>query len=202
MAMLDHVPALAELIKALQQIPYLASKNIYRLATYFLEMDDQHLEHFCTALLKAKKLTKHCDICYVWKQEDKVCTFCNDDKRDQHIVCVVETWQELLTIEKTGGYTGVYHVLGGVICPLEGVGPEQLSIDALVQRVQEKNVTELILATNQNPEGEATAAYIAHRLKNKTVVISCLARGIPVGSNLEFLDRLTVYKALAERRPF
>lgn len=200
--MLDHVPALAQLIKVLQQVPYLASKNIYRLATHFLEMDDRHLEHFCTALLKAKQLTRHCSVCFVWKQEDRQCSFCDDSKRDQHIVCVVETWQELLAIEKTGGYTGVYHVLGGVICPLEGVGPEQLSIEALIQRIDEKNITELILATNQTPEGEATAAYIAHKLKNRSVVISCLARGIPVGSTLEFMDRLTVYKALSERRPF
>ena len=105
-------------------------------------------------------------------------------------------------MKKTASYEGVYHVLGGVICPLEGVGPEQLSIDALVARVDQKNITEVILATNQTPEGEATAAYIAHALKDKHVAISCLARGIPVGSTLEFMDRLTVYKALSERRPF
>jgi recombination protein RecR len=115
---------------------------------------------------------------------------------------VVETWQELLTIEKTGGYDGVYHVLGGVICPLEGVGPEQLTIDALIKRVDEKGIAEIILATNQTPEGEATASYIAHKLKGKAITISCLARGIPVGSTLEFMDKLTVYKALSERRPF
>lgn len=200
--MLDQVPTLAQLIKTLQQIPYLASKNIYRLATHFLEMDEQHLEHLCTVLLKAKQQVIRCATCYVWKERERQCSFCDAPKRNQQVVCVVETWQELLTIEKTGGYDGVYHVLGGAICPLEGVGPEQLTIDALIKRVDEKGVTEIILATNQTPEGEATASYIAHKLKGKRATISCLARGIPVGSTLEFMDRLTVYKALSERRPF
>jgi recombination protein RecR len=114
---------------------------------------------------------------------------------------VVETWQELLAIEKTGGYRGVYHVLGGVISPLEGIGPENLTINQLLNRVHE-GATELILAMNQTPEGEATSAFIASKLKGKSVVISCLARGIPVGSSLEYMDRLTLHKALSERRPF
>lgn len=200
--MLDQIPTLAQLIRTLQQVPYLASKNIYRLATYFIEMDVRHLEHLCGVLLQAKQQIVRCSVCYVWQEKGKECCFCSSSKRNQKIVCVVETWQELLSIEKTASYEGVYHVLGGVICPLEGVGPEQLSIDALVARVDQKNITEVILATNQTPEGEATAAYIAHALKDKHVAISCLARGIPVGSTLEFMDRLTVYKALSERRPF
>lgn len=200
--MLDQVPTLAQLIKTLQQIPYLASKSIYRLATHFLEMDEQHLEHLCAVLLKAKHQVLRCETCFVWKEKGRTCSFCDAQKRNQKLVCVVETWQELLTIEKTGGYDGLYHVLGGVICPLEGVGPEQLTIDALIKRVDEKGITEIILATNQTPEGEATASYIAHKLKGKAITISCLARGIPVGSTLEFMDKLTVYKALSERRPF
>ena len=106
-----------------------------------------------------------------------------------------------MSIEKTGGYQGVYHVLGGVISPLDGMGPEDLTINHLLQRINEA-VKEVILATNQTPEGEATAAFIAHKLKKFPVAISCLARGVPVGSSLEFMDRLTVYKALSERRPF
>ncbi len=200
--MLDQVPSLAQLIKTLQQVPYLASKNIYRLATHFVEMDPQKLEHLCAVLLKAKQQVVHCSICYVWKEKDQQCSFCDAPKRNQKLVCVVETWQELLTIEKAGGYDGVYHVLGGAICPLEGIGPEQLTIVPLLKRIEEQEVQEIILATNQTPEGEATASYIAHKLKGKQVSISCLARGIPVGSNLAFMDRLTIYKALSERRPF
>lgn len=128
--------------------------------------------------------------------------FCSSSQRDQTIVCVVETWQEILAIEKTKGYIGMYHVLGGSISPLEGVGPEDLTIDSLILRAENGTVKELILATNQTPEGEATATYIARKLKGKNIAISCLARGLPVGSSLEGMDRLTVFKALSERRPF
>ncbi len=200
--MLDQVPTLAQLIKTLQQIPYLASKNIYRVATHFLQMDPKKMEHMCAVLLKAREQVVPCPTCFVWKEKDTQCAFCSSEKRDQTVVCVVETWQELLAIEKTDGYQGVYHVLGGVICPLDGVGPEQLTIQPLISRVECKRINEIILATNQTPEGEATAAYIAQKLKDKKVTVSCLARGIPVGSSLEFMDRLTVYKALSERRPF
>jgi recombination protein RecR len=137
----------------------------------------------------------------VWKERDKNCLFCDSPKRDASVICVVETWHELIAIEKTRGYTGLYHVLGGAICPLEGIGPEDLSINLLITRINEK-VKEVILATNQTPEGEATATYIAHKLKNKSIIISCLARGIPVGSQLESMDHVTVFKALSERRPF
>ena len=196
------LPSLTEFIKVLQQVPYLASKNMYRVVSHFLAMDDVKTEQFCQALLRAKNNITQCAICFFWREHDRECSLCASPKRDQTLVCVVETWQELMAIEKTGGYQGVYHVLGGAICPLDGVGPEDLTIQHLLERVQKGGVQELILATNQTPEGEATAAFIAHKLKGNDVRISCLARGIPVGSSLEFIDRLTVYKALAERRPF
>jgi recombination protein RecR len=128
--------------------------------------------------------------------------FCVSSRRDQSLVCIVETWQELLCIEKTNGYNGVYHVLGGVISPLDGIGPENLTIAQLVARVDSGAVLEVVLATNQTPEGEATAAFIASKLEDKNIKISCLARGLPVGSSLDTMDRVTVYKALSERRPF
>ena len=199
--MLEDIPSLNNLIKSLQQVPYLASKNLNRVATHFLNMDDQHIEKFCALLLSAKKNVLRCEICFSWKEREQGCKFCSSTKRDKTLVCVVETWQELLSIEKTGGYNGVYHVLCGVICPLDGIGPEDLTIEQLVTRA-DSGVKEFVLATNQTPEGEATAAYIANKLKGKDVTLSCLARGIPVGSSLEFMDRLTVYKALSERRPF
>jgi recombination protein RecR len=199
--MIEQVPALAQLIKALQQIPYLASKNIYQLTTYFLQLDQEKIEHLCSVLLKAHAKIVPCPICYVWKEFDGACTYCDAPDRDKSVICVVETWHELLTVEKTGGYRGLYHVLGGVICPLDGIGPEELAIAPLIARVQ-SGVQEVILATNQTPEGEATAAYIARKLMQTGIKISCLARGIPVGSSLAFMDRLTVYKAIADRRPF
>ena len=199
--MLENIPSLNNLLKCLQQVPYLASKNLNRVATHFLNMDERQLAQFCEILLLSKKNVLRCKKCFSWQESGRSCVFCSDQKRDQSLVCVVETWQELLTIEKTGGYGGVYHVLCGVICPLEGVGPEDLTIEYLARRV-DSGVKEIIFATNQTPEGEATAAYIAKKLKDKEVKISCLARGIPVGSTLEFMDRLTVYKAISERRPF
>ena len=199
--MIHKIPSLAHLCKCLQQVPFLASKNLYRVATYFLTTDNDKIQKFCTALLDARQNIVTCDVCCIWKEKDKACIFCGDAKRDQTTICVVETWQELMTIEKTEGYQGLYHVLGGAICPLEGVGPEDLTISRLISRVT-PGIKEIILATNQTPEGEATAAFIARRLKDYDVSISCLARGVPVGSSLELMDKLTVYKAFSERRPF
>lgn len=200
--MMHDLPSFARLLKQLQQVPYLASKNLYRVALHFLSMNETNLEQFCATLLRAKQCLEQCPTCFSWKEKEHGCLLCTSDKRDQSIVCVVELWQELLAIEKTGGFSGAYHVLGGAICPLEGIGPENLTIEALVARVQNNAIQEIILATNQTPEGEATAAYIASKLKAFPVKISCLARGVPVGSSLEFMDRLTVYKALSERRLF
>lgn len=199
--MFDDLPTLVRLLRGLQQIPYLASKNIYRVASHFLNMDHKQIDQFCSLLQEARKNITHCLTCFALREADRTCSYCTSSRRDQGVICVVETWQELFAIEKTGGYTGVYHVLGGAICPLDGIGPEDLTIDQLIVRINEE-VKEIILATNQTPEGEATASYIATKLKGKEVLISCLARGIPVGSSLEYMDRLTVYKALSERRPF
>lgn len=200
--MIEDIPSLMQLLKSLQQVPCLASKNIYRVAAYFLRMDQVKFEQFCTILRNAQQRVKQCPTCFSWQEVDHGCPFCDSDKRDHATVCVVESWHELFSIEKTSGYHGLYHVLGGAICPLDGVGPENLTIEQLLERVQKGSVKELILAMNQTPEGEATAAFIAHRLKGSSVKLSCLARGIPVGSSLEYMDRLTLYKALSERRPF
>ncbi len=199
--MIEHSPIFKHLLKHLQQVPYLASKNLYRVAAYFLTLDQIKVQEFCKALLDAKANITQCSLCCTWKEKDLPCMFCDSVKRDKSVICVVETWHELITIEKAGGYTGLYHVLGGAICPLEGVGPEDLTIEKLVNRIDD-SVKEIILATNQTPEGEATAAFIAQQLKGKTIAITCLARGIPVGSSLEYMDRVTIYKALSERRPF
>ena len=199
--MIEHIPSFKQLLKSIQQVPYLASKNIYRVANYFLSLEDAKAEQFCQAILNAKQNIIQCERCCTWKDKNQPCAFCDGAKRDKTLICVVETWQELITIEKTGGYNGLYHVLGGAICPLDGIGPEDLTIDVLSKRIGEP-VAEIILATNQTPEGEATAAFIANRLKGRLIKISCLARGIPVGSTLEYMDRVTIYKALSERRPF
>jgi len=201
--MIEKVPALARLCKELQRVPYLASKNLYRVVTHFLTESPERLQVLCQTLQSTRDTVMRCPTCCVWKEKERPCVFCDDKKRDHSVVCVVETWQELIAIEKTEGFKGLFHVLGGAICPLEGIGSDDLSIGLLIARVaQHSEIEEIILATNQTPEGEATAAFIARKLKDTQVKVSCLARGIPVGSHLETMDKLTVYKALSERRPF
>lgn len=199
--MMDQLPSLDLLLKQLQQVPYLASKNIFRVANHFLDMPEEKLEQFCAMLLMAKGRLCHCPVCHAWQEKNGACVFCASQRREQSVICVVQSWQEVLAIEKTGGYAGVYHILGGLLCPLEGVGPDDLKVETLVARVSEQT-KEIILALDQTPEGEATAAYIADALKGSKVAISCFSRGMPVGSSLEMLDRLTVFKALSERRPW
>lgn len=198
---MDQSPTLTQLIKQLQRVPYLASKNIFRVAEHFLRLDEQSLQLFCKVLMDLKTEITKCIICWTWKERNQECLYCTAPKRDKRIICVVESWYDLIALEKAGGYYGVYHVLGGAICPLDGIGPDDLTIKQLIERVDEQCI-ELIFAFNQTPEGEATAAYIASKLKQKNVKISCLARGLPVGSSLEAMDRLTIFKALSERRPF
>ena len=165
-------------------------------------MSEAQMEQFCQALLDAKQKLTKCVICFYWREVSQDCIFCSSQKRDRTTICVVETWQEILAIEKTKGYNGLYHVLGGAISPIEGISVEDLTITPLVERVEKDAIAEIILATNQTPEGEATAIYIARKFKDKKITVSCLARGLPVGSSLEGMDRLTVFKALSERRPF
>ncbi len=199
---MDKLPSIVYLIKQLQQIPYLASKNMYRIVDYILSMPAEKSAHLCAAIVQAQENIKRCEICWSWKEAAQECWLCHNPKRDQSTICVVETWQELLSIERTGGFTGLYHVLGGAISPLDGIDVQSLTIDKLLLRINE-TVKEVILATNQTPEGEATAAYIASKLRKFDLVrITCLARGVPVGSMLDGMDRLTVYKALSERRSF
>lgn len=199
--MIDKLPTVKKLVRQLQQVPFLASKNLYRVSSYFLHLDQERLDQFCRVLQEAKARVVLCQTCFVWQEKNESCAFCADSKRDISVICVVESWHELLVIERTEMFKGMYHVLGGVISPMEGIGPKDLTIEQLVTRINE-NVREVIFAMNQTPEGEATSAFIARKLQGKNIKISCLAKGIPVGSNLEFVDRLTVGKALADRKLF
>lgn len=199
--MIKHIPSLEKLIRQLQHVPYLASKNLYRVAAYFLSSDQRSIDYLCQAILEAKEKVRPCKCCFNWTQMSDLCVICANDKRDRTSICVVETWHDLLAIERTQDYHGLYHILGGILCPLEGVGPDDLTIDALLLRIDE-NVREVILATNPTPEGEATASYIVSKLEDKSLLISRLASGIPIGYSLEQMDRVTIHKAIAGRRPF
>jgi recombination protein RecR len=199
--MIEQNPSLLALLKHLQRVPYLASKNLYIVAQHFLDMDMEAAEQFCAVVMSVKHNVEKCTLCWAWKEKNKECIFCAAPRRDKELICVVENWRELIALEKTGAYIGVYHVLGGAICPLEGVGPEDLTIQHLLERI-DNGCRELIFAFNQTPEGEVTASYIASKLKGKLVTITSLARGLPVGSSPESMDKLTLSKALVERRPF
>ena len=206
--MVNHLPSMQKLIRSLQRVPYLASKNVYKVAAYFLKSDDKTLETLCAVILEAKKKIQPCVHCFNWTETGDVCWICANPKRDQTTVCVVETWHDLCALEAAGHYQGVYHVLGGALCPLEGVGPDQLTIEPLVKRIEGKGVTELIFATNATPEGEATASLIWSRIKlvladpSSLIRVSKLASGVPIGSSLEYMDRVTLGKALLGRQPF
>ena len=201
----DGLPSLTQLLRQLQRVPYLASKNLYRVAQHFLTMTPEQVAFFCQAIKEAHERLVRCPTCCAWQERSSLCVFCGSSKRDHGVICVVETWYDLNVIERAGGYKGDYHVLGGALSPLDGIYPEDLSLDCLIKRLGGADgapCREIILAMNQTPEGEATAALVARALQDKNVRISCLARGIPVGSSLELMDRLTINKALAERRAF
>jgi recombination protein RecR len=199
---MEQLPSLQNLLKFLQQVPYLASKNLYRVAHHFLEMNPERRAQFIAAFQHACEQTQKCDTCCSWREKDRACYWCTNARRNQRIICVIETWHDLCAIERAGGYQGTFHVLGGVLSPLDGVGPEDLAIDALVKRVTQGTVEEVILAMNPTLEGESTALFIARKLKDCGVRITCLSRGLPTGWLLESMDKLTVGKAVADRRVF
>lgn len=196
------LPSLQKLIRHLQKVPYLASKNVYRVASYFLTTNPEVVASLCQAILEAKQNIVPCQICFNWTESGQNCSICTSVSRDQGLVCVVETWHDLMAIERTAGYNGCYHVLGGALNPLEGVGPDQLSLGSLMQRLASGQVREIILGTNPTPEGEATASYLATKIHHLNLTVSKFASGIPTGASLEFMDKITISKALIGRTPF
>ncbi|MCB9493326.1 MAG: recombination protein RecR [Epsilonproteobacteria bacterium] len=199
--MFGRLPALSRLIRQLQKVPFLASKNIAKVAVYFLTRDDKTIDELVESIKQAREQVKLCTACFNWTEQQGLCSICSSPKRDGKVICVVETWHDLWSIENTGGYEGVYHILGGSLCPLEGIGPEHLHIQPLLKRL-EGDVQEIIFATNPTPEGEATASFISSKIQHLPLTISKLASGVPTGSSLEYMDRITIAKALAGRRPY
>ncbi len=200
---MQQLPTLQQLVRQLQKIPYLASRNVYRVASFLLDADQRFIENLCTVMLDVRTAVKHCKTCFNWAEGVEFCTICSNQRRDQSRICVVETWHDLCALERAEQYNGLYHILGGSLSPLEGRGPDQLHIESLLRRIDE-SIKEIIFATNPTPEGETTANFIATKLANKNLnlIISRLASGMPTGSSLEYLDRITISKALTGRRPF
>jgi recombination protein RecR len=190
--------SLARLVEELQRLPGIGPKGAQRLAFHFLKTPRAQTDALIDALRDVKERVTYCSVCNNITDIDP-CAFCGSDDRDRHVICVVEEPQNVGAIEKTREFHGMYHVLMGAISPLQGVGPDDLKIKGLLARIG-NGVTEVILATNPNVEGEATALYLARLLKPLGVRVTRIAMGVPVGSDLEYADEVTMHKALEGRR--
>ena len=189
------------LITAFERLPGIGPKSASRLAFYMLRASEEVSQQLAEALLAINTATAFCQECFnITLSDQKTCQICTDSERDKKSICVVEEPLDVLAIEKTGGFFGRYHVLHGVLSPIEGVGPEDIKIEALVRRVKEQEIQEVIIATNPSMEGDATALYINQRLGSLNVRVTRLARGLPVGGDLEYADQNTLLRALAGRQ--
>ena len=204
--------AVESLVEHLTRLPTIGRKTAHRLAAYILKMPREDVIELSKALVAVKDKVKYCRICYNVSDED-LCTICTSPRRDRGLICVVEESNDVMALERTNEYSGVYHVLGGVISPLDGIGPEDLHVRELIARVQPVSmdqtaengeeeaapVKEIILAMNPNVEGDTTAYYLSQLLKPFGVRVSRIARGIPIGGDLEYADEATLSRALVGR---
>jgi recombination protein RecR len=193
------VTALERLIQTLAKMPGLGRKSASRLAYYLLKADASFVQGLARDLVQLKERVKNCPVCGNYTEEVP-CGICTDRERDRSLLCVVEEPKDLLSIELTRQYRGLYHVLMGVISPIDGIGPANLRIDSLLTRVREGGIREVIVATNPTVEGDTTAVYLSGLLKELPVTVTRLALGLPVGGDLEYADRLTLARALEGRR--
>ncbi|KAB3532202.1 recombination mediator RecR [Alkaliphilus serpentinus] len=190
---------IAKLIDEFTKLPGIGRKTAQRLAFYVISLTNEDAYQLATAITVAKESIKYCSICTNLTDADQ-CNICTDRTRSDEVICVVEDPRDVIAMEKTKEYKGLYHVLHGAISPLDGIGPEEIKIKELLGRVGETTVKEVILATNPNIEGEATAMYIARLLKPLGIKVTRIAHGIPVGGDLEYADEVTLAKALEGRR--
>ena len=190
---------LANLYEQLRRLPGVGSKTAMRLAYHIIDMPEGEVQQLAEALSNAKKSIHYCSQCYNLTDGDK-CAICCDPSRDRFTICVVEQPQDIAAMERSRGYNGLYHVLHGVLSPLDGVGPDKLRIRELFQRLQQESISEIIIATNSDVEGEATATYLAQLLKPIGITVSRIAHGLPMGGDLEYADEVTLSKALENRR--
>lgn len=193
-------PAIDRLIDSLKRLPGVGDKSASRLAFFLLGAPDTLVADLADALTRLKRETVMCEVCFNLGDRTP-CPICADDRRDESLVCVVEEPADLAAIEKSGSFRGHYHVLGGTLSPLDGMGPGELRIAELERRVRAGGIREVILATNPNAEGDATAHYIADRLRPHSVPVSRIACGMPLGGDLEYADHVTVQRSIAGRLP-
>ena len=190
---------MANLYEQLRRLPGMGSKTAMRLAYHIIDMPEGEVQQLAEALSNAKKSIHYCSQCYNLTDGEK-CSICGDPSRDHFTICVVEQPQDIAAMERSHGYNGLYHVLHGVLSPLDGVGPDKLRIRELFQRLQQESISEIIIATKSDVEGEATATYLAQLLKPIGITVSRIAHGLPMGGDLEYADEVTLSKALENRR--
>jgi recombination protein RecR len=196
---MSYPEPLTRLVDQLKKLPGIGAKSAQRLAFHILRTPRDEAERLCDAIRDVKDRVTYCSICSNTTEIDP-CIYCASETRNHRMICVVEEPQNVSAIEKTRGFKGVYHVLMGALSPLQGVGPDELKIKPLLARVGEGNIDEVILATNPNVEGEATALYLARLLKPLGVKVTRIAMGVPMGSDLEYTDEVTMHKAMEGRR--
>lgn len=194
-----YAKPLSKLINEFAKLPGIGGKTAQRLAFHVLSLEEEEAMALANAIIDAKKSMKYCSICGNLTDEDP-CKICSDKSRNQSVICVVESPKDVMAMEKIKEFKGLYHVLHGAISPMEGIGPEDINLKSLIVRLQENDVDEIILATNPNIEGEATAMYIARLVKPSGIKVSRIAHGIPVGGDLEYTDEITLLKAMEGRK--
>ena len=192
---------LEEAVEEFTTLPGIGRKTALRLVLHLLKQEDRDVERFGNTILKMKKEIKSCRICHNIS-DTEVCHICSDPYRDKETICVVESIRDVMSVENTGQYTGVYHVLGGIISPMDGIGPADLTIDPLEKKVKEGGVREVILALSTTMEGDTTNFYIYRKLKDHPVIISTLARGVAIGDDLEYADEVTLGRSILNRTSF
>ena len=190
-----------ELVKLLSRLPGIGGKSASRIAYHLIAGDEGYNRALGDAIAQIKSRIHFCPVCGAYAEDEK-CEYCTDPKRDQSMLCIVEQPQDVVTIASSGSYTGLFHVLGGAIDPMEGIGPEQLSFDRLKSRIEEGSFKEVVIATNPTEEGDTTALYIRQILKPYGLTLTRLAAGLPIGGDLEYADRLTLARSIRGRVSF
>jgi len=188
-------------VEAFSQLPGVGRKTALRLVLHLLRQSTEDVDSFADAVIRVKHDVKYCKVCHNIS-DNEVCSICSDPRRDASVVCVVENIQDVMAIENTQQFHGLYHVLGGIISPMDGIGPHDLEIESLVERVEEGTVKEIILALASTMEGDTTNFYISRKLKDTGVKMSVIARGISVGDELEYTDEVTLGRSILNRTPF
>lgn len=196
---MNYPESLKNLIDSFKILPGIGEKTAERLAFSVLNLEEESVIKFSKSIEDVKNKIKKCVICNNLTETDK-CSICNDLKRDRKTICVVEDAKNLILFEKTGNYKGLYHVLGGLISPLNGINPEDISINKLIERVKKEETKEVIIAVKPTIEGETTSLYIVKTLKDTKIVVSKIAHGVPLGTDMEYLDSLTLEMAISDRK--